>query len=717
MAVNHEIKSQLAKLLATEDLVVEHKKVETACFNVHTRVLTLPMWERASGNVYDMLVAHEVGHALYTPDRDWLKELKIPPQFVNVVEDVRIEKLMKRRYAGISKTFYRGYQELANEDFFQIADEDVSNMNLADKANLYFKIGSFTDISFENVEESLLIQKIADTETFDDVLEVSKELYEFCKRQEEMKTKVDDLQMQGNQEGGSGGEQTEQTYQQPNQENGKAEEGVSQETDTQDDNESVEPEPGESYGGTENDAEPEVSTMNNLEEAIKQLANSGGIENVYLELPKVDLNKIVVSNQEVHGRFGEWDDWMEKHDINTNVFEQRDLEFQKFKKTAQKEVNYLVKEFECKKAADSYARATTARTGVLDCTKLHTYKYTEDIFKKVTTLADGKSHGLVFVLDWSGSMGNVLDDTLKQLFNLMWFCKKVNIPFDVYAFTNEYPKEHSEEKLLFDARDRSFAYEKREGLVAVGPWFSLMNIFTSKTSNKELEIQMKNFFRLSWTFHYWGNIPTPTGLGLSGTPLNESFITLHQIIPQFKKEHNLQKVQCVVLTDGEGCGMKYHRELQRRWEDEPFIGVASVNSNSILRNRKTGNTYSMDCEWWQTSDILLKDLRDTFPDTNFIGIRVLESRDANSFIRRYCGWSGDKFLKTQQTWKKQRAFALHDAGYHTYFALSANALANDAEFDVKEDATKTQIKSAFVKSLKNKKMNKKVLGEFIELIA
>jgi ribosomal protein L23 len=49
--------------------------------------------------------------------------------------------------------------------------------------------------------------------------------------------------------------------------------------------------------------------------------------------------------------------------------------------------------------------------------------------------------------------------------------------------------------------------------------------------------------------------------------------------------------------------------------------------------------------------------------------------------------------------------------------LSANALAQDSEFEVADDATKTQIKSAFVKSLRNKKMNKKVLGEFIELIA
>ena len=120
MTVSHEIKSQLAKLLATEDLIVEHKNVETACFNVHTRVLTLPMWEKASNSVYDMLVGHEVGHALYTPDRDWFLELKIPPQFVNVVEDVRIEKLIKRRYAGIGKTFYRGYHELADQDFFRL---------------------------------------------------------------------------------------------------------------------------------------------------------------------------------------------------------------------------------------------------------------------------------------------------------------------------------------------------------------------------------------------------------------------------------------------------------------------------------------------------------------------------------------------------------------------------------------------------------------------
>ena len=708
--IHHEIKSQLAKLLATEDLVVENKYVETAQFNVHTRVLTLPVWEKASSQVYDMLVAHEVGHALFTPDSDWFKERKISPQFVNIVEDVRIEKMMKRRYAGITKTFYRGYKELSDEDFFCIENDDINKMNLADKANLYFKIGSFVDIDF-NSQERVLIQKISDAETFDDVLDVAEELYKYCKQQQEMKTKTDDLQVQGGQSEDEDQSETDSqeeiTSSVPN---GTNEAPGSNDYDS-DEFDSEEPTDSESYGGTEND-ELEVSTALNLEDALKDLASNQGWENVYLELPKLKLDEVIVPNSEVHARFNEWDDWTKERLETTKeeFFTSADDQFKKFKKSAQKDVNYLVKEFACKKAADSYARATTARTGVLDCSKLHTYKYNEDLFKKVTTLADGKNHGLIFVLDWSGSMTDVLQDTLKQLFNLMWFCKKVSIPFEVYAFTNEFPKPNNG----YSSAD--YAYNRREGLICVNAWFSMMNIFTSKTKLKELEQQMLNFYRLSWGMNRWSGVLIPTGLGLSGTPLNEAFIALHQIIPQFKQENKVQKVQCVVLSDGEAGGMKYHREVKRHWEDEPYLGVGAVQSNAFLRNRKTGNTYSFDGEWWQMSDVFLNDLRDSFSDVNFIGIRVLASRDAGSFIRRYHGY-GALFDKINKVWKKERAFALHNVGYQTYFALSATALANDSEFDVDDGATKAKIKSAFVKSLKSKKMNKKVLGEFIELIA
>ena len=136
--------------------MVEHRRVETAQFNVHTRVLTLPMWERASNDVYDLLVAHEVGHALYTPDEDWRDKVNIPGQFVNIVEDVRIEKLIKRRYAGLPKTFFRGYKELTDDDFFGIADEDVNAMNLADRVNLFFKVGNFVSVEFTDDEQEIV---------------------------------------------------------------------------------------------------------------------------------------------------------------------------------------------------------------------------------------------------------------------------------------------------------------------------------------------------------------------------------------------------------------------------------------------------------------------------------------------------------------------------------------------------------------------------------
>ena len=713
MTVRHEIKSQLAKLLATEDLVVEHKKVETACFNVHTRVLTLPMWEKASSTVYDLLVGHEVGHALYTPDEDWLKEHKIPPQFVNVVEDARIEKLMKRRYAGLSKTFYGGYKELAEQDFFQLEDEDISTYNLADKVNLYYKIGNFVDVPFED-DEKEIVSLIGETETFCDVLAAAWKLYRFCKQkqEEEIKTPMDSLESQQ-----GGGTQPASDFSEQPQE---GEDGQEQPGET------------ESYGGTseqqqqqptsmggETNQEPEIKTMESLEEALKNLANMEGYENVYLELPKLDLNKIIVPNSEIHDKCKEyWGSWLEEQEHTyEEIFGEVDKKFLEFKRSAQKEVNYLVKEFECRKAADSYARATTARTGVLDCSKLHTYKYNEDLFKKVTTLADGKNHGLVFVLDWSGSMCDVMLDTIKQLFNLVWFCKKVTIPFEVYAFTSDYPLVSYDEN--GKANLRELAYAKKDGLVQVGEWFSLMNMFTSKTNGKTLEEQMKNVFRIANAFRWntFTRYNVPYGMSLSGTPLNETLIALHQILPKFQKENKLQKVQCVVLTDGEAAMPKYHREVQRRWEDGPFMGTNYIGPNSFLRDRKTGNTYSLDCEWYEFTDILLRNLRDNFKDINFIGIRVLESRDAGSFIRRYCGYYGDEYITTIATWKKEKAFTIKKSGYHSYFGLSANALSQDADFEVAEDATKTQIKSAFAKSLKSKKMNKKILGEFVELVA
>jgi len=306
-------------------------------------------------------------------------------------------------------------------------------------------------------------------------------------------------------------------------------------------------------------------------------------------------------------------------------------------------------------------------------------------------------------------------DTVKQLCNLVWFCKKVSIPFDVYAFTNDYPLVSLDEN--GSAVLRELSYKKKDGLMQVGEWFSLMNILTHKVNTKTFENQMKHIFRLAWSFSRYAMYKIPVGMDLSGTPLNETMISLHQIIPQFKKENKLQKVQCVVLTDGEGCSLKYHRQVQRHWESEPFMGTAHIGANCFLRDRKTGNTYNLGDTWYDMTDVLLENLKDNFVDTNFIGIRVLSTGDASSFIRRYCWDNFEMSEKIKIQFKKEKSFALKTSGYHTYFGLSANALASESEFDVDEDASKAQIKKSFMKSLQNKKMNKKILNEFVDLIA
>ena len=718
MAVKQEIKSQLAKLLATEDIVVEHKSCETAQFNVHTRVLTLPLWEKASNEVYDMLVGHEVGHALYTPDEwDWQDE--IPHQFMNVVEDARIEKLIKRKYMGLAKTFYKAYNELQKKDFFQLDGEDVDSFNLADRANLYYKIGSFLDISFSDAEKEI-IDLIGKCETFADTKRVAKVLYEYCK--EELKKEKEEARPDLGEDNIEYEEQEVESKSVEQSEEG--EEGEAQ------------PQPKSEQGGQEHDGdgelsdawdEPEVHTADALADKLQDLINQNGVDNVYVELPKVNLETIIASNSDVHEEidadFKEQQSARDSHCKTigidaTNIYEIADSEYVQFKRDAQKEVNYLVKEFECRKAASSYARAATSRTGVLDTAKLHSYRYNEDIFKKITVLPDGKNHGLVFILDWSGSMQHVLQDTIKQLYSLIWFCRKVQIPFEVYAFTNEWHRPYSRSAYVdYDNNELKPHYEAEEYQLAVENGFSLMNMLTSKSNAKTLDHQMQNIWRVALSFRRWCGYQFPSKLSLSGTPLNETVIALHQLLPKFQKDNGVEKTQCIILTDGEASQIPYHKEVERHWESTPYMGTRNINPDKcFLRDRKLGRVYKFGWNWREFTDVLLKNLKDSFPSMNLIGIRVLENRDANRFMRSYSDEYSKEFDILKKDWSKNKSFTIKNSGYDAYFAMSSATLAQDAEFEPKSDS-KADIKRAFVKSLKVKKLNKKVLSQFMELVA
>ena len=720
MTVKFEIKDQLARLLATEDLIVEHKKVETASFNVNSRVLILPMWDKASNNVYDMLVGHEVGHALFTPNVD-ISKFKAPSSFINVVEDARIEKLIKRKFPGLCKSFFRGYWELHEQDFFEVQGLEVSDISLIDRINLYYK-GSKDMVFFDG--EQQFVDRTGQTETFEEVCDLAAEIHAFMKEQkkkeqeelEKLKEDSPDADMGDSIQKGSG--ETTDEEGEESEEEGKDDNShplFDEDQDGQGSSISVD----NSQGGDEYEKEiDEALTDKNLSKNLESLVdNSMGRETTYLSVPSVKTDTIVVSPQDVWDYFDRKTAELESeehHYYNYQSIQYSYDEYDSFKQSAKKEVNYLVKEFECRKSATAYARATTSRTGILDTTKLHTYKYNEDLFKKISVIPEGKNHGLIFILDWSGSMNFVLRDTVKQLLNLVWFCKKVKIPFNVYAFTNEWYRNCDDGRIPQMPYDellhQSFAdYELR-----INDTFNLLNMISSDSSVKEFEQHCKNLFCLACNSSNSYNYPR---LSLSGTPLNEAIVSLHSLIPEFKSKYKVEKLNTIILTDGESQTMGYNKSYMGR-DGETLHGHYSVNSYGCsLRDRKLGRTYNFDNDWAGLTKVLLQNISEKFPEVNFIGIRLMQGSDARRFIASSTSYDYDMTDKMMKVWKKQRSIALDNTGYKKYFGMSAAALANEDTFEVQQDATKSHLKRAFSKSLNAKKLNKKILSQFMELIA
>ena len=716
------VKESLAKLLAQEDLIVEHRQVTTAQFNVDTRVLTLPTWNHRVNAVTDLLIAHEVGHALYTPNEwDYLEE--VPQQFVNVTEDIRIEKLMKRRYQGLPKTFYAGYETLSAEDFFQIEDVEWSNLNLADKLNLYFKIGNFVDVPFTD-EEVEYREEASKLETFNDALDLAKKIFSYCQAELDKKKK-EEAEAKGVQqelplEGGEGS--TEEKQERPDLGKDDTEYEEPQAGEQKEEEGQPGTEAGRGDGQVEN-GQPTVRTADNLEQALKHLVDhSQGKENVYVELPKTVGKDVFISNKEVSDildsyytakeNLGEVKDFADEHDLHMARYWMQNLvqlddDYKKFKVSNAKEVNYLVKEFECRKAASSYARSSVNRTGVLDTTKLHTYRYNEDLFKKVTTVPNGKNHGLIFNVDWSGSMHSAILPTIKQLITLVSFCRKVGIAYDVYLFTDAYSGSYRDEynDIGQDAKNKVICHN-----------FNMVNILTSSVNNRKHERQVKNVFRMAYSLAY-RSVGVPHCLGMGGTPLNEAMISMNEIIPEFRSRTGAEKVHVISLTDGEGYPCGYGSEISRYGDTEGTrIWRKNIGGTTFLRDRKTGKTYKFECGHDQTATYV-EQLRSRFPECEFMNIYLIGGQDWNRFKRMCMGRNYQQWEEADRIWKKTKSFICTTSYWTVQYAMHVGALDNNTEFEVEEDATKAQIKRAFSKSLGSKKMNKKILTSFIERIA
>ena len=184
--ITKEQKSSLAKLLATENITVQHRNVETAYFVPKQRLLCLPIWEDMSNDLFDMLVGHEVGHALYTPIEDVqkLKENKIPHSYYNVVEDIRIDKKMKLKYPGLRKSYFNGYNELLERDFFRLEDRDINGMRFIDRLNVYTKSGyTMNDIEFNDIEQGF-VKRSETLDTWKDVEKLVQDIFDYSGTEE-----------------------------------------------------------------------------------------------------------------------------------------------------------------------------------------------------------------------------------------------------------------------------------------------------------------------------------------------------------------------------------------------------------------------------------------------------------------------------------------------------------------------------------------------------
>ena len=175
--------------MATEDLTIVHKKVPTAYFDVKNRVLCCPTFkEDISSELYDLFMGHEVGHALNTPYEglhSTIKKNRTLKGYLNVIEDVRIEKAIKHKYQGLRKSFFTAYNELMERDFFGLKKMNmtIDELSLIDKINLTTKVGHRVNIKLNN-EEQPFLDWAERCKTWEEVVECAEAIYEWSKENE-----------------------------------------------------------------------------------------------------------------------------------------------------------------------------------------------------------------------------------------------------------------------------------------------------------------------------------------------------------------------------------------------------------------------------------------------------------------------------------------------------------------------------------------------------
>jgi hypothetical protein len=743
--VNIESKSQLAKLFATENLSVEHNNVKTASFDLENRIVTLPIFKKPSGDVYDMLTAHECSHALHTPMKAWSK-LEDPKYraYVNVIEDTRIDKLIQKKYPGIVRNYVNAFEILTKDNFFGLKDKNINtDLMLIDKINMYYKSSKKLQFKFTKEEQSW-VDKIDNIKTFTDVLKIAKQLYGYQEKQLDQLSKLPDFDnhpLAKNYKLDKNGKKIQ--VQNSEKDNGNNFESSLPEPKDSENKDSKDSNVGNPYGaGGDNvsvDTALDCITDKSFEQSVDKLLDKTKTYR-YATIPEPNLKNALVSYDEFlkdmrdnnNNHFKKpLNDNMSNHDQYIKYWNWIKQDFLKFKKDSSKTVMYLVKEFEMKKAATAYKRATTDKTGVIDSLKLKNYKFSDDIFKRLTVLPNSKNHGMIMLLDWSGSMCDIMNKTVHQLCNLVWFCQKINIPFEVYLFKDVQNKKE-DTKEYFKLKNGNMFAEKSQ----------LVNVASHRMKKTILHesllhlYSMANYFNRNYSYSYDNiaekgyAIPVDQNYHLTSTPLNEAIIMCNKLIPLFQAKYKVEKLSFITLTDGESNSeissytfdnsKAYNKSTGGRYDAQTIIKDGKKTYTTIAgydrhyNNGRTAFTAS-----------LLKILQSKYNVTT-IGFYLTKRVNKNSFgqfVDEYISKNGkleynSNFEKTRKQFLKDKVLEVPKEGYNSYYVVNAKDMnIENADLSTLNSGnTTSEIKRIFTKSMKNRLYSRVLLNKFIEQI-
>jgi hypothetical protein len=741
---NHNAKSQLAKLLAMENITVQHKAdAKTAWFDVKNRILCLPIWREMSNDLYDMLVVHEVGHALDTPTDGWLDAIKEIAQrvtgsvsnramgaikgFLNVIEDARIDKRQKRRFPGARRNYVKGYAELIEKDFFGTKTRDINKMSFIDRLNIYCKGGAMLGIKF-SAEEKKYLSRVEAAETFDEVMVLTEEIFRWSKenQQEQEQETGEDFGDEDSNEYSEGDDVSDE-YEDDEDGSGASASASDDEDEDEsedgsgsgdsDDDSDEEPEDdsgdeseagdGAGEGGSakkkqeagEDDTLPESETEKAWQKNQEDLVVDSNTEYHYIRIPRpTNIAKMVIDYKQVlkeqrtyvngHGK-----DWLDTV--------RRDL--MAFKSQENNSISFMVKEFEMRKSADEYSRTSISKSGVIDTNRLHSYRYNDDLFRRVATVATGKNHGFVMFLDWSGSMHYNLKKTLRQLFSLAMFCKRVQIPFEVYTFRSTSEVDTTDRGGHLALNEQLFTQNKNE---IVFDNLQIRNILSSRMKIQELNEAM---------FHLWimgsnGNIACDA---LGSTPLNECIGVADLIVNKFRTQSKVQIVNTIFLTDGESDpSSTIVDHLPQRGKTNKYILQDEIT-------KKSYNTYSYHnpLDGRGMTKLLLQVLKDR-TGCNLIGFYICGD-GFDHVYREYNGYkSGPEYTGEKASWKDEGFFSVTNAGYDEYYILNPkmfNITVNN--LTVSTSMTKNKAAKEFIKFAEKKSVSRVLLSRFVKRIA